>query len=256
MGNLIGKDENTLNFRGLKTENMSTTIPYLNKLQTDAVSLAKQLDTNNKVFTESENFDMYKLFEKNNQVDNNANADNSSPFISSEMYKYLVKNYKTNSDTSALNTEIKQYMDKNFSDTSALGTVQQNGGAMSEMMNLTATPSLDQQIYNYLNRNQQGGAMESTTTDSEETVQMMSSDDDSDDEENKKMQEEIENDDSEMNSETPEMMTGGSEISLDSYLSSSAHSNGVDSDTLTVGEGAGYLSDSVNTDDINIISVE
>jgi hypothetical protein len=248
MGNLIGKDENTLNFKGLKTENISTTIPYLNKLQNDAKHLAQQLD--NKNFTESENQDMYKLFEKNNQQEDEGDT---SPFISSEMYKYLVKNYKTTTATSDINTEIQQYMNNNFSATSVQP---QNGGAsVTENFNLTATPSLDQQIYQYLNRNQQGGGDESSSTVEEKTIEM--SDESMTEEElRKKMMRDLESSDMSMDgkTESPEMMTGGSEISLDSYLSSSAHSDGID--TLTVGEGAGYLSDSVNTDDINIISVE
>lgn len=254
MGNLFGKDNNDdkLNFRGLKTEKMSTTIPYLNKLKADARNLAQQLDVNNKNFTESENYDMYKLFEKNNNQQQN-NNDDSSPFISSEMYKYLVKNYKTGSETSALNTEVNNYMNYNFSDTSALNTeLQQNGGGMmtTEAFDLTATPSLDQQIHQYLNRSQRGGGDDSSSSSEEETLTMNS--------DGTPVMPEMIDDDELMAAKINESMdmSGGSDFSVDSYLSSSAHSDGVDSDTLTVGNAGGYMSDSVNTSDINMISVE
>ena len=61
---IFKKDELLLNFNGVKTENISSTIPYMNKLNADARALASKF--NNKQlssFTESENYDMYKLFE-------------------------------------------------------------------------------------------------------------------------------------------------------------------------------------------------
>ena len=98
MGNFLGlakKDDLTLDFSGLRTENISTTIPYMNRLNNDARSLVERLNTKNyvpaqnQVFTETENYDMYKLFEKTQDLNDNTFSD-TSPFISSDVYKNLV----------------------------------------------------------------------------------------------------------------------------------------------------------------------
>ena len=99
MGNFLGlgkKDDLTLDFSGLRTENISTTIPYMNRLNNDARSLVERLNTKNyvpaqnQVFTETENYDMYKLFEKTQDLNNNNTFSDTSPFISSDVYKNLV----------------------------------------------------------------------------------------------------------------------------------------------------------------------
>ena len=68
MGNLLGlgkKDDLVLDFNGLRTD-ISSTIPYMNKLNANAQLLTNRL--NKKVLIEqsdfnvSENYDMYKLF--------------------------------------------------------------------------------------------------------------------------------------------------------------------------------------------------
>lgn len=99
MGNFLGlgkKDDLTLDFSGLRTENISTTIPYMNRLNNDARSLVERLNTKNyvpaqnQVFTETENYDMYKLFEKTQDLNNDNTFSDTSPFISSDVYKNLV----------------------------------------------------------------------------------------------------------------------------------------------------------------------
>ena len=91
MGNFLGLGE-------VNTENISSTIPYMNKLNADARSLVERLNIKNYVpvqshtFTESENYDMYKLFEKTQDINNNNNNfSDTSPFISSDIYNNLVK---------------------------------------------------------------------------------------------------------------------------------------------------------------------
>ena len=104
MGNFFSKkDDLILDFGGLRTENISSTIPYMNKLNADAKSLVDRLNikqniqpTKATVFTESENYDMYKLFEKtqNLGLDNDNNFSDTSPFITSDLYKSLIKTQK------------------------------------------------------------------------------------------------------------------------------------------------------------------
>jgi len=285
MGNILGRNEDHLDFNAKHLSAVSTTIPYMRKLQAEADKLVANLEHNNKNFTESDNYSMYKLFQEHfDETNTDVNA--SSPFISSEMYNYLTKNHKQTGGniTSDIDTEIAQYMNRDFSATSNMvgGNIASNN--YSEDINLTATPSLDQQIYSYLNRNrltgQRGGGYKTISTTTSELRGGMSDDEaindslsdagdgpvvvDKEDEEYEEMDDAVRkslSDDGESTVEMPdvgeEQHNGRDSIeSIDSYLSSSAAS---DSDVLTVGGNnhGGYVSDSdVNTSDINMISVE
>ena len=80
---------------------ISSTIPYMKNFDTQAKMLVNQLNPNinfnNKglvLFNETENYDMYKLFEKSEQVTENNNFSETSPFISSDVYNQLINNIK------------------------------------------------------------------------------------------------------------------------------------------------------------------
>jgi hypothetical protein len=99
---IFKKDELLLDFKGVQTEDMSSTIPYMNKLNTDAKMLVNQLNPNANInrkglvmFNESEQYDLYKLFEKSNNLNNNDNNfSETSPFISSDVYNQLLSKLK------------------------------------------------------------------------------------------------------------------------------------------------------------------
>lgn len=278
MGNILGRNENNLDSNTKNFSDVSTTIPYMKKLQAEADKLVANLEHNSKNFTDSDNYSMYKLFQEH--FDNtNTDVNASSPFISSEMYNYLTKNHKQTGGniTSDIDTEIAQYMNRDFSATSNM--VGGAGNNYSEDINLTATPSLDQQIYSYLNRNrlngQRGGGYKTISTTTSELRGGMSDEDikeslsepgdekipDDDEEMGKAVQESLSDGEStvemqDVGEPSPQYNGRDSIESIDSYLSSSAAS---DSDVLTVGGNnhGGYVSDSdVNTSDINMISVE
>jgi hypothetical protein len=230
---IFKKDELMLDFNGVKTENISSTIPYLNKLDTQAKMLVNQLGPMSKVnnkslilFNESDNYDMYRLFEKSNGVTNNDNNfSETSPFISSDIYKILnKKSHKSHKSHKS----------------------QRGGGDDDEVE-------------------------ESSTTSS----------DSSDSDKKKKKMESSEMDDSEAEEEVDMSdMSEMSDMSAGSYLSSSAHTDGVESEsasntmTATASSASAsvsasfssqhqrrhknrhVMSDSVNTSDINIISVD
>ena len=97
---IFKKDEMLLDFKGgMRTEDISSTIPYLNKLNTDAKMLVNRLGPNmneiNKkrlvLINENEKLDLYKLFEKSTTLNNNDNNfSETSPFISSDVYNQLL----------------------------------------------------------------------------------------------------------------------------------------------------------------------
>ena len=221
MGNFLGlgkKDDLTLDFGGLRTENISTTIPYMNRLNNDARSLVERLNTKNyvpaqtQVFSETENYDMYRLFEKTQDLNNDNNYSDTSPFISSDVYKNLV--------------------DK-----------QQTGGGKK------------------YRGEEKDSSSSSSNSDSSSSSSSSSKSSEKKSKKSKKLNDSQESD---------ETMTGG-----DDYVSSSAHTDGIESNesasshAYKSSEISSYVSsakksrrhgsvlpDSINTSDINMISVE
>ena len=122
---IFKKDEMLLDFKGGRTEDFSSTIPYLNKLNTDAKMLVNQLGPNmNEInrkrlvlVNESEQLDLYKLFEKSTTLDNNNNNfSETSPFISSDVYNQLLNKNISNQLGGARNED---HDDENESSTSS-----------------------------------------------------------------------------------------------------------------------------------------
>ena len=264
MGNFLGigkSDENILNFDGVRTD-MSSTIPYMHKLNANAQLLANRL--NNKVliepkeFNESENYDMYKLFEKTQSLDKtNNNFSDTSPFISSDVYKNLINTQKGGGDKSSSSSSSSEEGKKSTmgkkstpvksSKKSTLVKKSQknrkNKGKESTEDSLEESSTSSDSSSSSSNRKKKGKKekkekkKEESDDSDDEIVDILSSDSD----------EEIE-----VPSDTI-ISVGGS-----SYLSSSAN----DSDS-SIKKHKGkktkqhlMLSDSINTSDINMISVE
>ena len=230
---IFKKDELMLDFKGVRTEDMSSTVPYMRKLNSEAKVLVGQLNTkfnyNNKslvLFNESDNYDMYKLFEKSPQTNNDNNFSETSPFISSDVYNQLLSKLKN----------------------------KQSGGYRNE--------DKDEEE-------------ESSTTSSESS--------DSDKKKNKKkIKKMFKKQDEEVDLE-PDEEEEFSVMSAGSYISSSAHTDGTESESAmsssaytSSAKSKSYTSssnsfistvsanhknrekysDSVNTSDINIISID
>jgi len=98
MGNLIGKNSTeTINWNNIKTDDMSPSIPNLKGLTKDARVLIKHLQVPNIEYLENSEVD--NIFQKmsprkiqQQQVAVEDSFSETSPFISSEMYKYLMAN--------------------------------------------------------------------------------------------------------------------------------------------------------------------
>jgi len=106
------ENSDTINWNNIKTENVSSTVPNFNGLSNDAKKLIASLNIPSITETETTETDLNGILEKINsglnhddkqkfnqlleQVSASASEDlsNTSPFISSEMYEYLV-NSKT-----------------------------------------------------------------------------------------------------------------------------------------------------------------
>ena len=106
MGGFQSKSKSdTINWNGLKTDNMSSTMPGLKNLSREANELIASLDIPGASETSVSEFSLDNILGKSlNNVSYNASHNTSgtnnineqlsetSPFISSEMYNYLVKN--------------------------------------------------------------------------------------------------------------------------------------------------------------------
>ena len=204
MGNIIG-----LNYD--KNQDISSTIPYLEKLNQDAKTLVKNLkvpEVDELVFTETENYDKFKIFQQNNHSSRNDNLSETSPFISEEFYNKIMNQNSQKSQTN-----------------------QQLGGGEEDSS--------------------------STSSSDKEPKELQKADE---------MEQDFEPEMDEVSSEMSELemdMDMSESMNLDmstgSYLSSSAHTDGIENSseitTISVGNDR-VLSDSINTSDINMISVE
>ncbi len=253
MGNLFARDE--LDFSrggGIKTEDISSTIPYLRNLNVQAKKLVGQLDNkinyNNKslvLFNESDNFDMYKLFEKSVQSNNNNNNfSETSPFISSDVYNQLLDNLKNKQSGGAK---------KNKKHTKSESSYTQSNDDYEEESSTSSESSESDEIFDTKKKSKKGKkTIEKAVREHSEKDEM-----------------DIEPD----NDDDFSPMSHG--MSIGSYVSSSAHSDDISSEadndnassdnSLTMNSTVSvrkhyknrqHYSESVNTSDINIISVD
>jgi len=124
----------SINWDKLDTEAMSSTLPTLKKINKDAENLISQLNIENNVdyeatesddgniFTWLKNMGEEKPQENKKPVNNEENFSDTSPFISSDMYRYLVEK----------NSEEKATSDDNQP---------QRGGAIKDDSSTSSTSS-------------------------------------------------------------------------------------------------------------------
>ena len=99
----------SLNWDKINTESMSTTVPNINNISKEAIDLISNLDINNNVDfekTESDNDNLFTWIktigddkDRIDKIEDSATFSDTSAFISSDMYKYLM-NKNTESVTS------------------------------------------------------------------------------------------------------------------------------------------------------------
>jgi len=127
MGNVINKDNDTINWNNVKTDKFSEGNGTL-FLSDDSKLLASRLVLNipDVVASESDHLDIEKIFNKYQVIPeiqkNGSELSDTSPFISSEMYKYLMNKNQLN--------EVK-----------VGGGLKQNGGAVEEDSSTSSTSS-------------------------------------------------------------------------------------------------------------------
>ena len=215
---IFKKDDLLLDFNGLHTDNYSSTVPYMGNLTADAKTLVNRLQQNNVkigLFQDSENYDMYKMFEKGSKQTNDNNFSETSPFISSDVYNNLVKNQEGGGDSSS-----------SSSSSSSSESDMSRGGGKDEDESSTSESSESQ-------KKRKKKSSESTETTEDDTADQMLS--------------------SSMSHES-RTQTG-----TNSFISSSARYQSESELLSTISlnhKGRNNYTESINTSDINIVSVD
>jgi hypothetical protein len=99
MGSQISKDSETINWDKVNTNDMSSQLPNINKISLEAQELISKLNLPD-ISETSEDFNSNSIFSKQpiGQTQNmDDDAQSSSPFISSDMYNFLVNKYNNKS---------------------------------------------------------------------------------------------------------------------------------------------------------------
>ena len=153
MGNIFGRDQNQLDFRGIHTEQYSDNIPYLNKLQKDSQLLANNISTNNDTVSNRKMYDMF------NAQNSELNFSDTSP---------LGETQGNDSATSAVNTEIAELLNK-IQKSGSLNTNNQTGG------NVEPTQFINEDLLKNLltETNQTGGNLMTKFVDEEMLKNLM-----------------------------------------------------------------------------------
>jgi len=233
MGQLFAKDDFTSNYKGgMNTEDFSSTIPYMKNLV---------------LFNESDNYDMYKLFEKSPQNNNNNNNfSETSPFISSDVYNQLLNNLKNKQSGGGKKRGSKRSSRRS---------------KVTETETVSATATDTNEPYRTEDRDDDFEE-ESSTSSSSSEVDIFKSDKQKKSKKKTLQQALQKSEDEHVNLDPDEEDI--TEMSAGSYLSSSAKSDDSDA-SLSVNSTVSVrkshksrqaYSDSVNTSDINIISIE
>ena len=222
------KDDLELDFRGLRTENYSSTVPYMRNLTADAKMLVNRLPQNNVkigLFQDSENHDMYKMFESNTKQTNDNNFSETSPFISSDVYNNLVNNQLGGGDSS---TSSSSSSSSSSSDMSRGG-----GKEESEESTTSESDSETNKSHKHKKHSDKSSSSDETEKLEEELTEKM------------------------LSSMSRESKTN-SQSSNNSFISSSANQS--DSEILSTislnHKGRYNYTESINTSDINIVSVD
>jgi hypothetical protein len=225
---IMKKDDLELDFRGLRTENYSSTVPYMGNLTADAKMLVNRLPQNNVkigLFQDSENHDMYKMFESNTKQTNDNNFSETSPFISSDVYNNLVNNQLGGGDSS---TSSSSSSSSSSSDMSRGG-----GKEESEESTTSESDSETNKSHKHKKHSDKSSSSDETEKLEEELTEKM------------------------LSSMSRESKTN-SQSSNNSFISSSANQS--DSEILSTislnHKGRYNYTESINTSDINIVSVD
>jgi hypothetical protein len=226
MGAKFSLFDSDINTKPAVNDTISSTIPYLSKIYaTDASVLTSRLRHNRKVFTMWEDTPNYQMYQASTEVGNNDNNfSETSPFITSEAYNQIGGN-------------------RDFSSSSSSST-----------STSTSSSSLSDKKHKKSKKKSKGDSLDDSS--SEKSVFQLGG--------NSEHTESTYRTRSHKNRQTTSAessaVSAASDSNSNSYESSSAHTDNVSTNVTTVSakyyRNRSAMSDSINTSDINIISVD
>jgi len=259
MGNTKSQiDNDTINWNKINTDDISLSAPHLKGINNDALKLIEKLNIPD-ARNDSEDFDIDKLFQRGGNDSNvirikqfqgcgDDEHSDTSPFISPEMYNQLMKTNQTGGADEA-NTETS--------------TTEMGNDESSDVELEAATSDSDNIENSDEGMDVKDSEEETDEEDEEDKKKKEKSEDDEEKEESdeeKSIEDEVPSMSEDMLIEKVDEQVESSEMS-GGYESSSAHTMGHDSNTseelstISVGNKK-ILSDSINTSDINLVSIE
>ena len=253
MGQNNSRQSETINWNQIKTNDMSSTIPNLNGISREAQELISRLNLpevseTNSEFNTNNILNINNLQNKNNKelITENAN-DDSSPFISSEMYNYIVNKYNNKSSNGNM---VGGGADENMGDdssTSATSSSLSNSDLQSSSSETDVKPKkVEHKKKDHKKKEHKKVEKKEESEDESEEVSEVVSEEE---EEKHAGWKGKKGKASKGKAKAKSKYTGSEYLS---YVSSSAHTGG--SLTESVANENNYTISTVNTSDINMIS--
>jgi hypothetical protein len=251
MGAAESKGSETINWKNIKTNDMSSSVSNVHGISKDAKTLIMQLNLPEVSLDSSSNNDLLEFKNKNVNKLNNYNKNNiesevfhspSSPFISSEMYDYIVNKYKNpKALTNMVGGGKKKFINKVNSNLSPDDTSDTTSDSSDEKKVTKSKVVVNTE--SDLDSNSESGSESASTPVPEKP---------------KLTHKSILSKKSVKKNKKPKKVSGNSDIDL-SYNSSSAHTGGAYGDNSTQNDSISnennvMYSSSINTSDINMIS--
>lgn len=235
-----------INLNAYKTENFSSTIPYERKLYADANTLVNRLGHNRTQFSMWDDLmpSNYKMYQQSAEVENDNNFSDTSPFITSDVYNNIS------------NQQLGGDLDNSTSSTSASSSTDSSSTSDKKKKKHKKEESFSGKDKKKDKKKKHKKSPIEEDSDDE------SSDNSSEEEEEHDEEESEKEEDDDVYSGMSSNVLSYSEDSNNTYESSSAHTDNIDTNTDVTTVSAKYyrnhsaMSDSINTSDINIISVE
>jgi hypothetical protein len=246
-----------INLNAYKKNNISSTIPYANKLYSDATRLATTLNRNQFSMWDElppANMKNYKMYQQSAEVENDNNFSDTSPFITTDVYKNLV------------NEQLGGNFDDSTSSTSASSSSSSTSDKKKKAHKKSKESTEDSVFSGKYEKHPVKKNAKKTGKKTGRKPVYEDEDEEEEDEEEEEEDEDDEDEDYNGYSGVSSNVISNSDDSNNTYESSSAHSDGIDSNSnsntnITTVSAKYYrnhsaMSDSINTSDINIISVE
>ena len=224
----------TINWQGVHTNDMSSTLPNMDRISHDAKQLVSRLSLIPDVSDNNSEFNTNNIFSQlQGGTTSKNNIDDASPFISSEMYNYLVNKYQGNNMVGGGEGDSSSTSSTSSSTLSSANESSSSSTKKSppKVVSVKKSPV------------EESPAVESTAVESpaEESLGKKKHGKGSKKKSSKKK--------GSKNSKK-QSYKGKSEDAYLSYVSSSAHTNG----SVSLYNENNYSISSVNTSDINMIS--